>query len=214
MSSWAVVYSLALLVVLTLGLRRWKVAGNADRLLIVLLIIATLHEGSSLLLILNKRTNMPNFHVYSPLELLITCWYFRESATLPSLKKTATIASVTGVAASVANTFWLQPIQTVNSNFLLYEATTIIILCLLSCYDVAIREEVSPFATAKFWVTVCLLIYWSLCFATYGMLGTQDHMQPLVYIAVETVLLSGNLLFYAGLALIFIYYKRLRPSGE
>lgn len=214
LSNRIIVYFLVLLSALTLGFFRWKKARKADRLLVILLISTTLHESLSALLIVNERPNMPNFHVYSPLELLITSWYFRESTTLPWLKKAATIAGIAGVATSIANTLWLQPIETMNSNFLLFEATAIIILSLLSFYNTAICEEVSPFVSTQFWVTVCLLMYWSFSFATYGMRGLLKHVGSPLHIAVETVLAAANLLFYAGLALIFIFYTRLRPSGE
>jgi hypothetical protein len=214
-SIWIIIYFIILLSAFASSLYRWNVAGTADRLLIALLVVSTIQEATSVVTVMIcHRSNMPSFHIYNPIQLLIVCLYFYVSSSQLWLRKTAVFAGGAGLVAGFVNTCWLQPLSYLNSNFLLYEATTIIVLCLLTCYTAAIHVEGTPFATTQFWVTLCLLIYWSLSFATHGMRSLPAYAGSPLHRATESVLLIANLLFYSGLAIIFSLYPRLRRSGE
>ncbi|MBS1644511.1 MAG: hypothetical protein JST36_05675 [Bacteroidetes bacterium] len=61
---------------------------------------------------------------------------------------------------------------------------------------------------------MAFLLYWSLTYVSLGLFSGESQNIDFVAKIIAWALYVSNLLFYAGLLIIFIRYKRLIPSGE
>jgi hypothetical protein len=164
-------------------------------------------------MIIAHANNMPTYHVYSPIELLLISTYYHLSHSRDYIRFVTVIIGISGLIISILITLFLQNIYTPNTYFLLIEAVFIIVLSLLSLYKLVLAEESTPFRMVHFWVSLCLFMYWSITLAGFGMLNVlSDPSQPISK-AVTAVTQTANLLFYSALLIIFIRYKKLIPSS-
>jgi hypothetical protein len=140
--------------------------------------------------------------------------YFDRSVGFKRPYRFGLFVSAGGVILSLINTLFFQPYDQINSYFLLFEGCAIIGLCLLSFYRLLIREDVMPGKMVHFWITICFLFYSSLTYANLGLYGKivgHDNQFAKIF---SWTLLGANLLFYLGIAFVFLRYKKLIPSGE
>lgn len=154
------------------------------------------------------------YHIYSPLELVLLSLYFNECVASLRKYRAGYIVGAAGIVAAVVNARWFQPTTTMNANFLLLEGTAVVIFCLLSLQQLVLDEERALMRQAQFWITCLLLIYWSLTFTGWGIFMFIEKGGAALHALFYKVLSGANYLLYGGLALVFLLYKRLTPSGH
>jgi hypothetical protein len=75
------------------------------------------------------------------------------------------------------------------------------------------NDEHVPYRFAHFWLTICFLIYWSSTFTGWGIYTVLNLKDSVIAAIFDQVLKVANFIFYIGIASIFIFYKKLIPSG-
>jgi hypothetical protein len=192
-----------------LAMFRWERLSRADKYVAILLSIAFWNEIVSFIMALTVKNNYPLLHIYSPVELGLVCGYFSES--IPALRKRSVgfKLSLIGLLLATINASYLQPPYVFNSYFLLIEGSIIISLSLYSFYAILMRDdEVVPYPYTIFWVSIILLLYWSLTVAGFGLYQFLFE-NPII----NNVLYMSSVLFYLSLAIVFFNYRKLIPSG-
>lgn len=197
-----------------LAIYRWQILSKADKWICVLLVVTLIQECISTYIGLIKLDNFFAYHVYTFIELFLIALYFDRSIGFRKPYFYGIIIGVTGIILSLVNTFYFQSTQKFNSYFLLFEQCVIISLCLLSFYRLLLREDVVPSKMTHFWVAICFLFYSSLTLANNGLyaavIGYDTQLSRILNWTREI----ANLLFYLGIAVVFVRYKKLVPSGE
>ena len=152
------------------------------------------------------------YHVWSPIELFLICLYFNERVN--SLKRTngGIVVGCVGIIVAIVNVFFLQPIHTLNSIFLMYEGFAIIALCLFSFYELVRRED-EIVNNVHFWLSTIFLIYWSAVFMYWGMYHIlRTSLQQ--YMSVSTyIIMIVNILEYCGVSLVLLNYRKMISNG-
>jgi hypothetical protein len=208
------VYFFLLIAFAVTGILRWRHLSTADKFLAVLAGLTIVDEAIAFLFHEHNRNNMVVYHIYSPLELLLLSLYFNQSVVALRRWNAGIIVGIAGFVAAAVNAMVFQPTTGMNSNFLLLEGTAIIVFCLLSLHQIVLDEIHQSYRLAHFWITCLLMIYWSLTFTGWGVYMLVDKQEHLLYSIFYKVLSGANLIMYAGLALIFLFYKMLIPSGR
>lgn len=194
------------------GMFRWRQLSRADKWLCFLMLLAVIQEFIAYMAARILHNNLFTYHVYNPLELLVICFYFNESIDVLKVRHLGIGIGLFGVLLSLFDTLLLQPVWTFNSFFLMYEGFCIILFCLLAFYRILIKEDESPLRKAHFWITVCLLVYWSCTYTSWGLYTVFQQRNYYVQLA-NMVIFISNLLFYAGISILFLRYLKLKPSG-
>ena len=205
----AVSITAALLVLL-----QGKALTRADKYIGILLLLMFVTECVSCLLAYRNANNYPMYHIYSPVELALICAYFTEF--IPSLKKNhgGLILGISGFVVAAANVTFVQPIDTFNSYFLIFETAVIVCLCLYSFYHFLLHNDDLMTHYCSFWVVVCILLYWSMTFAGDGLYAVISVKEAeSVKSIINNIKYSVNVLFYLSISAVFIFYRRLIPSG-
>jgi hypothetical protein len=204
------------LLLLTAGIAfyRWRILSKADRWICTLLFITLLQESLSGYLGLMKKANFATFHFYTAIELFLIALYFDRSIGFRRPYIVGICIGIAGIIVSAINTYFFQPMEKFNSYFLLFEQCVILSLCLLSFYRLLIRDNIVPSKMAHFWLTICFLFYSSLTYADNGLYGAMVGHNNVLSKILDWTRQIANILFYFGIALVFIRYKKLIPSGE
>jgi hypothetical protein len=152
------------------------------------------------------------YHVSSPIELFIICCYFNEQIEALKRKRIALAIGWIGIIVAIVNAAFLQPLNTINSIFLLYEGFCIIGLCLFAFF-VLVKDELEILNNVHFWIATILLIYWSFVFVYWGMyshfLTTLHAYQSIMSHFIWVI----NILAYCGYAILFLRYRKMATHG-
>jgi hypothetical protein len=206
-----VIYFSAILTSIIAAVVQWRSVSKADRFIIALLIVTFLSEALAIAAMQILRNDMLLYHIYSPIELFIICLYFNEK--IKPLKKhyIGIAACILGVMIATANIIFLQPYNTINSIFLVYEGFCVIALSLYSFYRLALNET-ELIKSSQFWFTTILLIYWSTVFIYWGMFPLLITTLKTSMAKITTGMRFINILTYIGFAIVFINYKKVSAS--
>jgi len=213
--TFSIIYLTVLFITVGLAIYRWRILSTADRFMCLLLFATLIAEGFSNFLA-RTGNNFLTYHFYTPIELFLISLYFDRSIRFRRPYFIGLIVGISGIILSIINTSYFQPYDQFNSYILLLDACVIVIFCFLSFYRLLIKEDAVPVKMAHFWLTICFLFFSSFTFVFYGLYGTlvgQDHNSRLAYIF-NYALWFSNLFLYIGIAIVFIRYKKLIPSGE
>jgi hypothetical protein len=207
----SIIYFTAILTSITAAILQWRAVSKADRFIITLLLITLLNEGLAIVAMKILRNDMLLYHVYSPIELLIICLYFNEK--IQSLKRfhIGIAIGVLGFIIASINIIFVQPYNTINSIFLVYEGFCVIALSLYSFYRLAL-DETELTRSSQFWFTTILLIYWSTVFIYWGMFPLLITTLKTSMAKITTGMRLINIFTYIGFAIVFINYKKVSAS--
>ncbi len=184
-----------------------------DKWICVLLVITVVQEAIAGFLSARHINNFLSFHIYTPIELFIVINYFVRATIIPNARAVGLYSGLFVVGLSIANTIFLQPYYKMNSYYLLFEGILIISLCLFSYYRLLIRDDVIPTRMTVFWITTFYLFYWCLSYINLGMWTAVKYSDAFAKVLGYS-LYYANLLFYLSVMLVFLFYKKLVPSGE
>lgn len=171
------------------------------------------NEVSAFIAAVLWHNNLPLYHIFSPIEFFLTSLYFNCSISYFRKRNVGVIVGIIGVAVSILNILFFQNITTVNSYFLLFEGTVIIIYCLLSLHQILLDEEHLPYRFAHFWITLCCLIYWSSTFTGWGLYAVLSEEDIKLVAFFDKVLTAANFILYIGIGTTLVLYKRLIPTS-
>jgi hypothetical protein len=209
----AIAYFTLLLLVSVLGIVKWKSLNLAEKYMAILMPVTLVTEWLAFLIIKNSGNSLPVYHVFNPVEFLLISLYFNQSIEAFKRKNIGLYVGVAGMLIGLMNTLLFQKPTTINSYFLLFEGTVVIIFCLLSFHQILLDEEHLPYGFAHFWITICFMVFYSTTFTGWGIYTILDPKERVINSIFHNVLATVNFIFYTGIAAIFINYKKLTPSG-
>lgn len=191
---------------------RWKELRNTDRIIGFFILLAGFGELASYFLIKFVGSNYFFSHIYSPIELFVLCFYFNQSILSFRKRNLGIYIGIVGIIVSLIDSIFFQnPFTSLNSYFLLFEASVIIVLCLISFFQILMDEERMPYNFAHFWITIGLLFFWCSTFTGWGLFSLLGRSEAL---SLFTMLLRCiQWILYGALLLVLIRYKKLIPSG-
>lgn len=196
-----------------LSLSQWRRLQSSAKYLAVLMILTFVAEAIALYISRNSGNNLFIYHISSPIEFLLISLYFNESVTIIAKRRIGLFIGILGIVLSVMNSLFFQKPTSINTYFLLFEGTAIIIYCLLSFHQILLDEEYLPYRNVHFWISICFILFWSTTFTGWGIYAVRDSRDVTLVRAFSTLLTIVNFLFYFGIAAIFLNYKKLTPSG-
>lgn len=209
-----VTYGLLLLITALLAVGQWARLSHADKWIAILLVFTFIQESIAGYLKIKYINNFFTYHIYTPIEIFLIINYFDRSVGIIEGKRIGIHIGIGAITLSIVNTLFFQRFNLINSYYLLFEGMMVIGLCMLAFYKLLIREDIVPGKMVVFWITVCFLFYWCLSYTNLGLWGASIDYSTFFAKVLGMALYYANLLFYFGLALVFIRYKKLIPSGE
>lgn len=213
MSLVIVAYLSLLAVIDIVGLTYWGRLRKEERILIIIITETLIGEATSAYAAIHFHNNLPVYHFFNPIQFFLLSLYF--NGVIPWFRKTniGLAIGIAGFPLSILNTIFLQKITSINSNFLLFEGTTVCIYCLLALHAILLDEEHLPYRFAHFWITLCCLIFWSSTFTGWGLYSMISVDDKTVIMFFDKVLTAANFVFYLGIGATLVCYKKLIPTA-
>lgn len=175
--------------------------------------LGALSETVAWFSILRFKTNLPVYAVSSIIEFIIICFYF--NATLAYFRKwnIGIWAAAIGTLFGILNSALLQPMNTINVNFLFFECLAIVCLSLFSIYQRLMAGDISLTKETHYWIPCILLFY--KCSALWNW-GTYDYVlsrDPGKTIYLNIGILTINTATYLAFTLLLFFYPKMQRTN-
>jgi hypothetical protein len=169
--------------------------------IIWLLVLSGVTQLTITFLAESTRNNMPFFHVYTPIELLLLLWFFNR--LLDSAAATRYLAAVGAafLGFAVLNTLYLQDLYRFNSYARSIEAIVVIALCLVY-FGRQLRTDGLSFKEAGLWFVTGLFVYFSSSFTVFVVsnlsLALDKYFDWIMWNVHATIVLIMYVLYTVG----------------
>lgn len=190
------------------GITNLRRANTPDKIFILYITLAGSQEY------LGQYLGFWTAHIFAPLELLILGCYFDLTFTMFKRNHIGTLLGSLGFVISLLNTWLLQPLSIMNTNFLMLEYSVIILFCLYAYLQILMIDLDGVFSNVSFWIVSLLLFYFSITFAGWGVFTLLPRTNTHLDIAVNYIRYFSSLLFYLAAGIIFLRYPKMIRSGE
>lgn len=191
---------------------RIKQRSPALRIFSVFLVLTLVAETVAVCFDLRFHNNMPVYHVYAPLMLIVLALYFFQIAGALRKHGVGWLILMISVIAIIANTVYLQPVKQWNSNAILLCGLCIIGMCLFYFRKLFLEAGTrSPFTNIHFWLAFILMFFWSSTFFLWTLL--QVFLIKEMYNTLDCLYLViwlMNMIAYTAITITFLYFKPLK----
>lgn len=196
-----------------LGAIRFRTLDKGGRVICLLLVLTLISESIAYLLAFKTGSNIIVYHIYNPIEFFLLSLYFNFTIDIFRRKHVGIYIGFFALLMGVLNSLYIQPITEFNTYYLLFEGLCIISISLFSFYQLMLKDTyTSPVADPHFRISFLLLFYWCITFISWGVYEMVDTAKSNYIIGL--ILWTANIIFYLGVAIVFLLYKRKPVAGE
>lgn len=142
---------------------------KASRLISILLATTLIAEASAYYSAVYYRNSMVIYQLFNPIQLFIISLYFNYTIAYFKEHNVGIFIGLIGFLVAFLNCYYLQPIKTSNSYFLIFESVLIVFMSLFSFSKKFASENVNILKDQHFWLTFLLLTFWSITNTYWGM---------------------------------------------
>lgn len=181
-------------------------ADTAFRILRILLATTLAAEITAHLLAVRYGHNLIVYHIFVPVQLILIGWYYHLSNPVLRKYRVGWVVTVLSITAAVLNTLFLQPIDSFNSNVMLFTGFCVIGLALSTFYYFYLGDISDPLTgNPHFLVSLIFLFYWSCTFISYAF---HEVLDIIAFHKVYFFIWLVNLVSYLSFGLIFLTVKK------
>jgi hypothetical protein len=197
-----------------IGIRNFKYFAVDIRIICMLIIITFIEESLNLVISEIGYIKAPIYHFYSIIEISFTTSFFLKSIKVKKILFYSVISLIFWSAIGIGNIVFLQPISVINTNMLVIESISIIIMAQFALYKMFLNDNiVGIIKYPSFWIWAMFLIYWSCLFFFWGFLNLfhdkKYHKFNVMVYEYEEII---NIIVYLGIGLTFLFYPK-KPSN-
>lgn len=189
------------------GLLRFKKRDKASKLLVMLLLLTLISEMTAYVCAIVYHNNMFVYHIFAPIQLLLLGLYFDNTIDLFKKKRIGIKVGILGVITATINTILFQPLNTLNSNFLLFEGLIIMAMVLYAFQRILNNDNIDIFRYHHFWFNIILVFFWSLTYTIWALYNALYTQQFAFTAYLSTIIKTINIITYAGFGVVFLYFS-------
>lgn len=201
------VYYIILLLATMTGIILYKRMNTALRFIVILLLLTVISEATSYILVKLEAYGLRYtvFHVYNILQLLMITQFFIYAIKPYHYRKLIIVASVLSPLIGILNIIYLQPIDKLNTNMLMFESVAINTMALYFIYY-TIRNTGTRniFKDIHVRIALLLLIMWSSTFFFWAFISVLFIGQWQYVNFASYVFMGVNIITYGGIGSVFI----------
>jgi hypothetical protein len=208
-----VIYFLALIFACAISIYRFKKSDLGSRILSVLICCALLNEGAASFLAYKYHNNLSLYSVYSLIEFGLMCWYFNAVVDVFIAKDFGLYIGAGGILLGILNWIFVQPINSFNYYFLLFEALMVIGLCLFGFFRFLLKRDwLTLHRFHHFWFISILLFFWCITFLTWGLYGYINQQLLQSAAAINSALAIVGAITYGCFGCVFLLYPKMKKT--
>ena len=184
-----------------------------ERLIAILLILTFPQTISCFVLFKQKQNNLYLIHWYSLIEFILIMAYYHLLLTKRLFINIYVTLTAIGLLWFTIPFFFQKPLLH-SLSFLFFESLAIIIVGLLYCLDLFLKEKAYIMQMPSFWITIALLIYWTTTYTRNGLIIFHNSFSINILTKFDNLFILISVAFYASLAGILLTYKKFRKAYE
>jgi hypothetical protein len=208
------VYFFLLFLSTVIGMLYFKRLDTASRFISVLLALTLIAEVVAYYSAVHYHNSMTVYQLFNPVQFLIVSLYF--NSTIPYFKKNnlGIYIGVVGVLIAFLNCYYLQPINTSNSYFLILESISIVFMSLFSFSKKFVSDNVDLLKDQHFWFTFFLLTFWSITNIYWGMRHIIQSTNARFDNIITLILIILSIITYTAFGIILFLTSKKRLQVE
>lgn len=206
-----IIYLFVLSVSILCGIYRLRNRDNATKTIILLLSITLISEYAAHQAALQYGTNMFVYHFFAPLQLIFVGKYFDQIANSRK-RNLGVIVGLIGAAFAIINGLFFQPLDILNSNFLLFEGLIVMGLALYTFQNILTDNKIDIYRYEHFWIVVILIFFWSITYIWWALYTVLQEKERYVLSHITKVLWSVNVITYAAIGFVLLYFSGNRKQ--
>lgn len=200
------VYMSVILLAISGSMVNFKSRDNASKMIIFLLGLTFVAESAAYVAAAKFQTNMFVYHIFAPVQLLVLGMYF-DNAVFKQ-RKVGLMTSIFGIAVAILNTIFLQPFQTLNSNFLLFEGLVIMAMALYAFQKILANERLDIYKHEHFWFILLLVFFWSMTYTVWALYAILGMKKIFLMHIISVMILVVNIITYFGIGLVLLIFPK------
>lgn len=205
------IYLMVLLLAILGGIRKLKYKDRAYKILVGLLFVTFISELTAYWAAIKFQNNMFVYHFFAPIQLVILGKYFDD---IDKSKKFpfGFYIGIIGIIIAVINTVYFQPLQILNSNFLLFEGLVIMCLALYTFQRILTDDNVDIYRYGHFWMIVIFIFFWSITYTWWALYTVLQVKKRLMLSHFTQVLWAVNIITYSAMGFVLLYFSGNRKQ--
>jgi len=206
-------YYLFLLVLMSaviVGLYNLRQKDKPVKIMVLLLCITLASELTAYWAAVKFQNNMFVYHIFAPVQLLILAKYFDEIEPYLKKQKVGIIVGIVGILGTIINTYFYQSINTLNSNFLLFEGLIIMGLSLYTFRRILNTETINIYRYPYFWFNIILVFFWSVTYTIWALYSVMLIKKIFLMPYIATVLWGVSTISYLAMAVVLFTFSNKR----
>ena len=168
-----IIYLILIAFISFIGIYKYNKISEAGHIIVMLLVSTTLIEVVVVIFEYLNLQKAPLYHAYSVIEIFLITLYFIKTAKLKKERLWIAAAAILWPCVAILNCIYFQPITKVNTNMLLIESFSMIVMALYALYTMLVDDTITDITEHEhFWTWVSLLILGTGTFFFWGYLPT------------------------------------------
>ncbi len=201
---------MVLIIAAIISILRFKKVSKPIKVLSILLCTTLINELLSLYLTFKYKNNSFSFHFFNVIELYLITMYFLCLLQPKKIKIYILFISFFYPLFEYLNIIYLQPLSTLNSNFITFETFLTIGLSLYSLYRLLLKDLVNPILKySHFWFCSIILMYFSCSFCLWPLIKMLYNQKSSYYRIAINIHVVINIFTYLGLGLTFLFSPKM-----
>lgn len=194
----------------------WRRQPGALRIISIFLGLNMVSEFVAFFLARRYHNNLAVFHLLSPLLLVVLSLYFTRISESVKKYKAGYIVCAIAVAFSIFNTVVLQPLHTLNSNYLLLQGLCVCVWGFIALYDFEKEDDLRYLnKDPNFWISLILIAQQVGTYLLYIIIEFFElqRLNPNNIRTVYTLLWMIGVLSYLSIGMVFVLLpiKKIKP---
>lgn len=188
------------------GFFNYKRLDLPSKLIPYLLGLTFIAEASAFYIAIKIGNNMFIYQIFNPIEFLIISCYFNFSISAFKRNHIGIYIGIFGIILGILNAVYLQPINTSNYYFLVFEGLSIVFMALYSFNRMFLSNNLDLLSNPHFWFSFILLTFWSITYTYWGMHEMIDIGAIHIVKYIGSVLMILNIITYSGFGFILFHF--------
>ncbi len=199
----------------TSGVYRYRLLDLAAKIFCIYLGFTFLTECIAYYSAIKFHTNLPVYAIFNIIELGFISMYFNYCIDVFRKYNIGLYILIAGTLLGTINIIFIQPFNSMSSNFLFFEGFCIISMSVFSFFRVLLKSgKTSLLYYSHFWITSLILLYWTCTYLYWGLFDYFMFTLGKNMWKLDVSILLLNSLIYCSFGIFYLLYTKFKVVYE
>ena len=181
-----------------------------EKILVLFLVFTLVNETFSRVAMYFGFSKSIGYHFYNVIELFLISTYFFNTIQPKRYKFFVVLTAFVYPLFAILNCFFLQPLKTLNSNYITFESFLVIGMSLYALYRILINDTIKSIINfPHFWLWTCILFCFSYTFFFWPCIRILYKQKSDYYDLVVCSQIIMHIVTYTGIGFVLFFYPKM-----